>query len=174
MVLVNCAWLVDFLRPVPDKTRVAFAARLDYSWEGFEETFEWIRENTEPDALLAGSYDPMYYLHTGRRGVRPWYHRPHTYFYPLGNPQPRMGPADDIREALIELGVGYLIIDPLEGYAEREEAEALLQEVLEGYPEPPQLLYISTDGLHRVYRLPEAQSSSRATPPAFTEARTPP
>ena len=97
----------------------------------------------------------MYYLQTGRRGVRPWYHRPHTYFYPLGNGQPRMGPADQIRSALIELGVRYMIIDPLDGYVEREEAEALLQEVLDGYQETPRLLYISTDGLHRVYGLPQ-------------------
>lgn len=154
IVVLDVLWVRAFLRPVPGKTRVAFSAWLDYSWTGFEETFAWIREHTEPDALLATPYDPMYYLFTGRQGVRPWFHRPETYFYPRGGAQPRMGPADEVRRALTELGVGYMVIDPLEGYVEREAAQELMEEILGGYAEPPTLMYISTDGLHRVYRLP--------------------
>jgi hypothetical protein len=154
IVVLDVAWVRVFLRPVPGKTRVAFSAWLDYSWTGFEETFDWIREHTEPDALLASAYDPMYYLFTGRQGVRPWIHRPETYFYPLGGGEPRMGPAGEVRQALTELGVGYMVIDPIDGYVEGDAAQELMAEILAGYAEPPALAYISTDGLHRVYRLP--------------------
>lgn len=154
IVALDVAWIRVFLRPVPGKTRVAFSAWLDYSWTGFEETFDWIREHTEPDALLASAYDPMYYLFTGRQGVRPWIHRPETYFYPVSGGEPRMGPADDVRRALAELGIEYMVIDPIDGYVEGDAARELMEEVLAGYAEPPALAYISTDGLHRIYRLP--------------------
>lgn len=163
-ILLSCGWLAAFLRKEPDTVRMAFAARLDYSWDGFEETFAWVRENTEPDAVLATPYDPMYYLYTGRRGVRPWIHRPHTYFYPPSDPQPVLGPASVVRDALDELGAGYLIIDPLDGYSEREAAKRLFDELLEAYggeeyAEPPRLLFRSSDSLHLVYRLPAPRAA---------------
>ncbi len=159
VAVIACGWLAAWMREDPDTTRVAFSARLDYTWEGFEEMFAWVRENTEPDAVLATPYDPMYYLFTGRRGVRPWIHRPETYFYPPWNPEPVLGPPDLVRGALDELGTRYLIVDPLDGYVEREAAERLFEELLEAYAgeryaEPPRLLYQSSDSLHRVYRLP--------------------
>ncbi len=56
--------------------------RASYGWTGFGETFSWIKQNTRSDDVLATAYDPMYYLYTGRKAVRPWIHRPETYFYP--------------------------------------------------------------------------------------------
>lgn len=159
LILLACGFLVAWVHEDPGTTRMAFNARLDYSWDGFEETFAWVRENTEPDAVLATPYDPMYYLYTGRRGVRPWIHRPETLFYPPSDPRPVLGPADAVREALDELGTRYLIVDPLDGYSEREAVVRLYEELLEGYAgegytEPPRLLFRSSDSLHRVYRLP--------------------
>ncbi len=164
-------WLAAWTREGPDTTRGAFAARLDYTWDGFEETFAWVRENTEPDAVLATPYDPMFYLYTGRRGVRPWIHRPETYFYPPWDPKPVIGPPDLVRRALDELGARYLITNPLEGFLERDVAEPLFEELLEayageGYAEPPRLLFVSSDSLHRVYRLPAPREPGDRAPAA--------
>jgi hypothetical protein len=57
-------------------------ARLPTSWQGFSETFQWIRSHTDDKVVLATVYDPMYYLYTGRRAIRPGFHKPQTYFYP--------------------------------------------------------------------------------------------
>jgi hypothetical protein len=65
-------------------TRAWFGLRLPVSWGGFSETFEWIRSHTDDKAVLATFYDPMYYLYTGRRAIRPGFHKPQTYFYPYG------------------------------------------------------------------------------------------
>ena len=83
---LNAFWLSAYLLAGDDRTtRGLYGNRVPYSWAGFEETFTWIREQTPRDAVLATAYDPMYYLYTGRRAIRPALHRPATYFYPYGN-----------------------------------------------------------------------------------------
>ena len=72
----------------------------------------------------------MYYLYTGRKAVRPWIHRPETYFYPYGNAKPDLGSIEDIRENLNQLGVRFLVVNPLEGYSERIAAADLFANLL--------------------------------------------
>jgi hypothetical protein len=133
-------------------------------WRGFEETATWVREHTERDAVLASGFDPFYYLYTGRHAVRPWLHRPETYFYPYGREVIDLGRVDEIVPELARLGVGYLIIDPLEDYAERKGAGPLFDAIVAaGAGATAEPAFISSDGLHRVYRLsrlPPAPSGS--------------
>ncbi len=162
LVLMAGGWLSTFVRQVPGTTRMAFLARLPYDWRGFEETAAWIGANTAPDAVLATAYDPLYYLRTGRRGVRPWLHRPWTYFYPVGDPTPDLGTAEEIQPALEELGVTHLLVDPLDGYLEAEAAFELFRDLLASYDaprysDPPRLVFVSSDSLHRVYELPRTR-----------------
>ncbi|HET8562883.1 MAG TPA: hypothetical protein VFM35_03305, partial [Candidatus Binatia bacterium] len=53
---------------------------------------------------------------------------------------------------LSSLGVGYLIIDPLDGYAEKD-AELQLFEELIGSTTNAKLVFTSSDAKHRVYAL---------------------
>jgi hypothetical protein len=129
---------------------------MGYEWRGFEETFEWIRNNTSPDAVLGGIFDPMYYMYTGRRSVRPWIHRPETYFYPYGRPSPNVGEPYDVLKELEALGVGYVVLDPPAGYAEGEAATRMLLDLLRLPGAKGQLVFTSQDGLHRVYKLRSA------------------
>ncbi len=143
----------------PDTTRSAFYSRLDYRWEGFEQTASWIGENTASTAILATAYDPLYYLYTGRRGIRPWEHRPWTYFYPVFRHDPELGSPEAIQVALDEVGATHFVIDPMDGYVEGEEVGDLYAELLGRYRGPeydglPALRFVSDDGLHRVYELP--------------------
>lgn len=103
-------------------TRGLYGNRVPYSWAGFEETFAWIREHAPGNTVLATACDPMYYLNTGRRAIRPALHRPATYFYPYGNAQADVGTVDEIKPQPVKLRVKYLIIDPLQGYAEAKRA----------------------------------------------------
>jgi hypothetical protein len=142
--------------------------RASYGWSGFGETFSWIKQNTRSDDVLATPYDPMYYLYTGRKAVRPWIHRPETYFYPYGNAKPDLGSIEDIRESLNQLGVRFLVVNPLEGYSERIAAADLFANLLQSYKVQPELVFESSDGLHRIYALPPPQAKSRTAPSTTT------
>ena len=72
VVVLHVGWISHYLfsKDVAT-TRVWFGERLPASWQGFSETFEWIRSHTDESTILATSYDPMYYLYTGRRAIQP-------------------------------------------------------------------------------------------------------
>ena len=154
VLFLNLFWLSSFvLSKHPESTRGLYGSRSPYTWAGFEETFDWIRANTRPDALLATSYDPMYFLYTGRKAIRPALHRPATYFYPSGAVKPDVGSAQEIKPQLVKLGANYLIVDPMDGYAERQATLSLMNDLVESYSEHAQLVFTSADGLHKVFRL---------------------
>jgi len=124
-----------------------------YQWTGFQDTFDWINGHTDKDAVMAGAFDPMYYLYTGRRGVRPWIPMPDTYFYPMRDRHPYVGDARRIREALDAVKATYLVVDPLDGFAEQPAVATLYPQLLREYGSRATLAFESGDGLHRVYRL---------------------
>jgi hypothetical protein len=130
-----------------------YGNRVPYGWAGFDESFAWIRAHTPADALLATAYDPMYYLYTGRRAIRPALHRPATYFYPYGEPKPKVGSLAEIKPQLDQLKTSYLIIDPLDGYAERDATLQLLDQLVKAYGEKARNVFTSADGKHRIYAI---------------------
>ena len=154
IVLLNGVWLSSYLL-IDDSstTRGLYGRRLPYAWQGFEESFAWVRENTKPDALLATAYDPMYHLYTGRRAIRPALHRSGTYFYPYGQANPDVGSSGEIKPQLDKLGVKYLIIDPLDGYAEGKATLRLLDQLVNSYGAKATHVFTSSDGKHRIYAL---------------------
>ena len=154
VVLSITVWLWSYMQ-VDRTNHLALWAgfRASYGWSGFDETFSWIKQNTRRHDVLATAYDPMYYLYTGRKAIRPWIHRPETYFYPYGNAKPDLGSVEDIRESLNKLGVRFLIVNPLEGYSEGSLPPSY-ENLLRSYKVQPELVFESSDGLHRIYALP--------------------
>jgi len=154
VLLLEGVWLSGYLLIRDDQTtRGLYGRRLSYSWHGFEESFAWIRAHTRPDALLATAYDPMYYLYTGRRAIRPALHRPASYFYPPGESQPEVGQIEEIKPQLVKLGINYLVVDPLDGYAEGKATLKLLDELIQSFGSQAERVFTSSDGKHRIYRL---------------------
>ena len=165
VVLLMIGWLWNYVHVDRNKYLILWnGSRTSYGWSGFSETFSWLKQNTQSDDVLATAYDPMYYLYTGRKAVRPWIHRPETYFYPYGNATPELGSIEDIKETLEKLGVRFLIVDPLEGYSEIAAAAELFENLLKSYEVRPELLFESSDGLHRVYVLPSPPPKRRSGP----------
>lgn len=155
VISLNLFWLSSFVwSRHPESTRGLYGSRAPYTWAGFEQTFAWIRENTQTGDLLATAYDPMYFLYTGRKAIRPALHRPATYFYPYGAAKPDVGSVAEIKPQLVALGARYLIIDPLDGYAERRATFQLMDDLVKSYGDQAQLVFTSSDGLHKVFRLP--------------------
>ena len=154
VVVLHVGWISNYLfsKDVAT-TRVWFGKRLPASWQGFSETFEWIRNNTDESTILATAYDPMYYLYTGRRSIQPGLHKPATYFYPYGQAVPDVGSPDEIRAELKSLGVGFLVIHPLSDDGERDAHSKLWTELIRSYRNRPELIFISSDSKHRIYAL---------------------
>jgi hypothetical protein len=106
--------------------------RASYGWSGFGETFSWIKQNTRSADVLATAYDPMYYLYTGRKAVRPWIPSGNL-LYPYRNATPDLGSIEEIRDGLNKLDVRFLVVNPLEGYSERIAAAELFANLLRSY-----------------------------------------
>lgn len=158
LLVVAClAWSASYARPTTrTSTRVWFGGRTAYGWSGFEETFAWLRDHTASTDVVASAYDPMYFLYTGRAGVRPWFHQPWTYFYPRDNPSPDIGTARDVQHALDQLGATMLIVDPLDGFAERAAADTLFKELIALYGTRAVHVFSSSDNLHHAFRISAA------------------
>lgn len=118
--------------------------RLAASWQGFSETFEWIRNNTDESTVLATLYDPMYYLYTRRRLIQPGLHNPRTYFYPYDHAVPDVTSLDENRAELKFLGVGFVVIHPLSGYGEQDAYSKLWTELIGSYRTWPELVFTSS------------------------------
>jgi hypothetical protein len=156
IVVFHVGWISNYLFSKDLKTtRAWFGLRLPVSWQGFSETFEWIRSHTDDKAVLATFYDPMYYLYTGRRAIRPGFHKPQTYFYPYGQAVADIGAVNEIKSELKILGVGLLVIDPLDGFAEGRAYLRLFNELIRSYRNRAELMFISSDSKHWIYALPQ-------------------
>jgi hypothetical protein len=154
VVVLHVGWISHYLfNKDVATTRIWFGARLPANWQGFSETFEWIRSHTDDKAVLATVYDPMYYLYTGRRAIRPGLHKPQTYFYPYGQAVADIGAVNEIKSELKALGVHLLVIDPLDGFAEGRAYLRLFNELVRSYRNRPELMFISSDSKHRIYAL---------------------
>jgi len=156
VVVVHVGWLSHYLFSKDGATtRVWFGERLPASWRGFSETFEWIRYHTDDRTILATSYDPMYYLYTGRRAIQPALYNPKTYFYPYGRAIPDVGSPAGIKAELQSLGVRFLVIHPLSDHGEQDAHSKLCDELIRSYRTRPELVFTSSDSKHRIYSLPE-------------------
>ena len=154
ILLLNGVWLSSYLLIRDEQTtRGLYGSRMPFGWDGFEESFAWIRQNTAPNATLGTAFDPMYFLYTGRQAIRPALHRSSTYFYPYGKAKPDVGSVADVKPELEKLNIDYLIIDPLDGYAEGKATIKLLDDLVRSYGERAEKVFTSSDGKHRIYAL---------------------
>jgi hypothetical protein len=163
MVVGNLTWLQYRYRP-GDQVRSWNGADSGYRWSGFEETFTWLQHNTPRDAQLGSIFDSMYYLYTGRQGIRPWISLPETYFYPYGHAAASVGDARTVAKELELLRVDYLVIDP-PNYAEAEAAIALMKQIITLPHVNGRRVFISSDGQHEIFRLWGGSSSLSRMPP---------
>jgi hypothetical protein len=153
VVVLQVGWIFHyFLNADVATTRVWFGKRLPASWQGFSETFEWIRNNTDESTVLATVRDPMYYLYTGRRAVQPTIHKPATYFSRYGSTVLDMGSTDEIKAELKFLGVGFLITHVLN--SDGEDAK-WWTDLIRSYNNRLKLVFVSSDAKHRIYALPQ-------------------
>jgi hypothetical protein len=153
VVVLQVGWIFNyFLNKDVATTRAWFGTRFPATWQGFSETFEWIRNNTDESTIIATINDPMYYLYTHRTSITAAVHKPATYFYPYGQAVPDTGSPDEIRAELKSLAVRFLVIDD---YGEEDAYSKLWNGLRRSYRNRPELVFISSDSKHRIYALPQ-------------------
>jgi len=113
-------------------------------WDGAElqksavgaEVIAWVRENTDPRAVVAYEFDPLIALHAGRRAV-PNNYQPVHVWYRRGTPA-----VEHLAELLHDMGVQYLAVRrniPM--------AAAPIDALIGRYPESLHLTHITPGGV---------------------------
>jgi hypothetical protein len=109
---------------------------------------EWVRQNTDPSAVLAGNLDPLYYLYTGRKAVRGFAAEPYSLIYDEGA-TPIGGVADALRN-LCASRATYWIESPNSSFLEGKYLTAIQSEAYQRAPNTLQKVF-DRMGTHRIY-----------------------
>jgi len=147
VLAVHVAWVMHFAAVVPTGRHGELGREFPYRWEGFERTAAWIGAHTPSDAILASGHDQFYALYTERRAVRPWLH-PVTLMSPAAQKRPT-GPW--LLHHLRQLGVNYLLVDPLLPGTDGQYGRDSIQSVLDAGGDHWRLVYQDTDYGHTIY-----------------------
>ena len=120
------------------------------SWSSYEAIFHWIKNNTQPDDIIASGLDSMVYLYTGRRALRPFAMNPMALFYFQDTPPFTL---DNLINALRDYQPKYLIQTPMPGFSEEKPFLKLLSEFITKYPGWLKPLYVGKDKRFIIYEL---------------------
>jgi len=117
------------------------------------ENIKWIKANTESSDVLVCYRDPLYFLHTDRRAVRSFPMRAGTSWDEEGAAPNDL--ATLIFELLDESNGRYMILTStdLELEDQPDQHRKILGKVIERYPQKFTLVFQSTDGRSRIYRI---------------------
>jgi hypothetical protein len=99
--------------------------------------------------VIACGLDTMFYLYTGRVGIRPFLSRPTSLFY--GDEYPATGTLKDFVSILIRYRPTYIVQPPMPGFAEEEPFKSLLSNFMHGCFECFELVY--ADAHSNVYMI---------------------
>jgi hypothetical protein len=149
-LVFNAFWLRHYEHVTRTAVHGEFGRALPFRWSGFEETTAWIRAYTPESAVLASAYDTLYFVYTGRQAVRPWLHQPERYTAGYGVTPP-IPDGNRFAADLRELGVTYLVIDPLLSGRESDYGNDSLHALLAAEPGAWREVFRAPDNAHIVY-----------------------
>ncbi len=121
------------------------------NWEDFQDLFNWIKENTSPQDIIASNFDTMIYLYTGRQGFRPYSDDPRVLFYQV--PGAAFTSPNEAAKSLLAQGANYLIQTPMPLFAAEPYWFDLVNQLQHRYPGWLQLVYIGKDPEFKVFAL---------------------
>jgi hypothetical protein len=105
-----------------------------------------VRQFWQPPTILHIIYILAY---TGRKAIRPGFHKPESYFYPYGGAKPTSAWHRQLKKNLTGFDLGYLMIGPDSWFHGAVRTGKLILELLQLYPRQPDLLFVSQDSFHR-------------------------
>jgi hypothetical protein len=149
VVVAGAAIVFDATRSV-DAVRVRRGT--SHASQQFHEAIEWIKANTDPDAVLVTASDPLYYLLTDRKTVRLAYPDPFTIYYDRASPA-RFSKPEATLDWFRRIGGCYFIRDSLLGRAESSFYAGLIDSLQRVSSGSMVRLHASRDGSVELFRL---------------------
>jgi hypothetical protein len=122
------------------------------SWGSYKDIFAWLKANSLPEDVIASMEDPMIFLYTGRRGIRPFKITPGLLGY--GDDLQSYGTAEELWETLKAYEVRYLVKFPILAF-DQARIDSLISEVQKRYPGSLQRVYTGEDSRFAIFELPE-------------------
>jgi hypothetical protein len=104
------------------------------NWEQQVETLEWIRSNTPKSAVFSANLDPVVFLLTQRKAVKPFEHLQYELHYGAGNGTSAVGTPAEILQHLQRNGVTHVLVSPMNNFREKRSYEAALGQILRTNP----------------------------------------
>jgi hypothetical protein len=120
-------------------------------WASYQDIFEWIKIHSQPDNVIASMEDPMIFLYTGRRAIRPFKITPGLLGY--GDDLEGYGSAEDLFKTLQAYKVRYLVKFPIFAF-DQDLIDSVISEVQKKYPDSLKQVYSGKDKRFVIYELP--------------------
>lgn len=121
------------------------------SWDAYEDVFKWLKDNSQPDDIIASGIDSMMYLYTDRRSVRPFVSNSPSLFY--GQDVPGTGTIRDFCKILETYKPKYLVQTPMPGFSEEKPFNELLDKFTKKFPNLLVPAYIGEDLRFKVFEV---------------------
>lgn len=121
------------------------------SWASYKDIFAWLRAHSQPEDVIASMEDPMIFLYTGRRAIRPFKIAPGLLGY--GDELNTYGSPEDLFETLKAYKVRYLVKLPIFAF-DQARIDALISEVQNRYTGSLKQVYTGEDSRFVIFELP--------------------
>jgi hypothetical protein len=129
------------------------------SWVEYEDVFKWLKDNSQPDDIIASGMDTMMYLYTGRRAVRAFISNSLSLYY--GQNTPGTGTIENLYQIFKTYTPRYLIHTPMPGYGEEKPFVELMDKLLKEYPSWLNLVYVGEDSRFLIFEVNINEIKSR-------------
>jgi hypothetical protein len=120
-------------------------------WASYKDIFHWLKIHSQPDDVIASWEDPMIFLYTGRRAVRPF--RINSGLIGYGEDLETYGSAEELFQTLKTYKVRYLVGVPVFAF-DQNFLDDLISEVQHHHPGLLKQVYSGKDKRFAVFELP--------------------
>ena len=114
---------------------------------------DWIERNTPANAVIAANLDPIYWLYSGRKGIRAFAADPYRLYYAPGAPAGALGSEDTLRNLLVEHHVTHVVLEDLELFGERIPLREQIERLNSRWPDVLHEAWRSQEGRVTIYRV---------------------
>jgi hypothetical protein len=125
-VLVAATNLAATATSVSGSGMVVPAPQCQDDWGEFEQVIDWVETNTPQDAVIASNLDPLLFLYTGRKAVRPFEANPVELYYLRKSGGQPLGPPAELAGRLELAGADYVVTTPGTCFREKDHLERQL------------------------------------------------
>jgi hypothetical protein len=124
------------------------------NWSDMMGLAKWLRENTRKDAVVSATLDPVFYLFTQRKAIRPL--KADLYELPFEHDRESWhGSVEDRRQDIIDNNINYIVITPVRSDVEKIRFK-ILERLIVSKPEAFQIVHEQSNKDYRVYAVKAA------------------